>query len=902
MEGWCTLVKGHHTRAKGIGPVPILFVTAGHRAERAFSAFSEIAKGVTVPVQGPFGLLSADSTGRHLVACHWTWLSDLDLPASTQETDGSDKTLATAVASLMRTLQSKEPVADPSRPARIRMSSYVLIDLSENESIDRALRMMKRLRKTDPAHDMAVVALTGRTAASDGELDGVWFESWSQLTARLQDDLLAQKIYLLDGRTAAGTWFERPEQMDRFCGEFLLQHGITCRGPLRQSERRRIRPQENVLNVCGSFGLRTIRLDRPEVIARITQHLVHEDLADLYEEVLSSQRRRHIDKEAQALAERIENIHEEQSRNRATRGQTAIAASQTVAVRDKAVCRAVEDAITRVCGRAPLTSLCYLLECLEPRLLRLLTRQKLLDRRRVRRLAADVVQRRDKGTYEPIRVWLENTKAAWVDRFTPTARARPIVAVSRPAARTAWRVGFLFLTIGLLCLAAALFFQERGFAAAGILLSLAATVLATQPSGWSEHSRTIVPQGCRIDTSVPVVSYRKRAPLSIRGLAISLAALGVVAVTWSLWPNLWTGAMALRTAAAALLAVIGTSIILTGPLEVRTDQAKCQEVPDHLCPPFWTWRAFGLLCLAMGWLILSLKAPSPLQDDALLRWSYHAGGLLCMGIAAILGLTPRVGRVYLIERIPEVPEPLTGGITVTSTDTDLIQSVNAMAQWIERLTLDPRQALLRHGVSDATQGHEVLFDFVAIDWDRQLAQAFRETLRSRTGQSLRDLALEPKAWAQCVMRHLRNPQTCSSDLGVLFTLEVVTVWVNSLSVADLAARLSGYGEKTAHRLGRSTSPNWPAPRTVPDVSISVATVGNAIWDALAPLAQVDGAPLLVRRDWDTRADDVVVLQIVQGLPQGWRGYPALPTQICQSNPDPQDSGPTACSRASSRTS
>ena len=79
-----------------------------------------------------------------------------------------------------------------------------------------------------------------------------------------------------------------------------------------------------------------------------------------------------------------------------------------------------------------------------------------------------------------------------------------------------------------------------------------------------------------------------------------------------------------------------------------------------------------------------------------------------------------------------------------------------MVQWIDRLTLDPRQALLRQGMSDATPGREVLFDLLAADWDRQLAEAFRQTLRSRIGQSLRDLALDPKAWAQCVVRTSRT--------------------------------------------------------------------------------------------------------------------------------------------------
>jgi len=344
---------------------------------------------------------------------------------------------------------------------------------------------------------------------------------------------------------------------------------------------------------------------------------------------------------------------------------------------------------------------------------------------------------------------------------------------------------------------------------------------------------------------------------------------------------------------ATLLAVIGASVILTGPVEVRADQPKREEAPDHLCPPFWTWRAFGLLCLASAWLILCLRAPSLLATDASMRWGCHVSGLLAIGIAAVLALRPRVGRVRLIERIPKVPEPLAGGITIWTRDNDLVREVTAMVQWIDRLTLDPHQALLRRGMPEATQSGEVLFDFLAADWDRQLAEAFRQTLRSRIGQSLRDLAFEPKAWAQCVVRHLQDPRAHGSDLGVLFALEVVKVWVDSLSVADLAACVHVDVERVAHFLGQAASPNWPATRVMPDVRVSVAAVGSALWNALAPLTRTAGPTAVIRRDWDTQTNDVLILHIVQGLTEGWRGYPALPGQPRE--PQRLDTGDSALS-------
>ncbi len=895
-------MRGNDRQAKGIGPVPVLFVTVGRRADQTVAALSQAVQDLTVPVQGPFGLLSVDPGGGRLAVRHWTWLSDFDAPTSSERVDPSSEALPAAVASLVRTLQSKEPVADPSRPGRLRMSSYVLIDLSQPDSVERALHVMKLLRKADPAHDMALVALTGRTAASGCELDEVWFQAWTQLTARLQEELLAQKVYLLDGRNAAGTWFERPEQMDRFCAEFLLLHGVTCRGALRQNERRRISPQENLLNVCGSFGLRVIRLDLPQVIERTAYRLVHEDLRTLYEEVLSDERRRYIDEEAQALAERIEGIYEAEEEACGGEPERSATAAYELAVHNEDACEAIAATAARACGRAPLASLCHLLRCLEPRLRRMLTRQKLMERRQVRHRVAEALREQEERTYQPMRVWLDQCEAGWADRFTPIKEIAPEVSVSRPVGRAAWRFGLVFLATGLAGIAAGLFFQDRIFVFGGALLALAASVLATQPTGWTKHRRAVIPEGRDVDKSAPIVSYRKRASSPVRCLAMVLGMAGIVAVVWSLWPDLWTTGT-WRAGASVLLAVVGLSAIVSGPVQVRSDQPKRQEATGHLSPPFWTWRAFGLLCIASAWSILSLWAPHPLQDDAALRWAGQVGGLLLIGGAAVLGLKPRIGRVRLVERVPKVPEPLTGGISVSIAESDLVREVTAMVQWIGRLRLDPRQGLLRHGMSDSTDSGEVLFDFVTPEWEQQLAEAFRHTLRSRMGQTLRDLALEPRAWAQCVVRHLQDPQAQSPDLGVLFTLEVVKVWIDSLSVVDLAACLDVDEERLSTLLGRSTSPNWPATRAQPDVNISVVAVGSSLWEALAPLNHTGGPSTMVCRDWDGQTEDVLVLEIVQGLSQGWRGYPALPGQRCEQRLlGTIDSTPSSVRRASSQAS
>ena len=189
--------------------------------------------------------------------------------------------MSAIVASLTRHLRSTEPVADPASPGRVRLSSYVVIDLSADEIVACSLELMRVLRRADQGHDMVLLGLTARAAASNPEREEAWFERWKQLLASLQDDPLAQKVYLLDGRDSVGTWLDRPAQLHHLGAEFLLHHGITCRCALRQTERRRVSPRENILNICGSFGIRKIATDLPEVAERVARRLAHEDLADL---------------------------------------------------------------------------------------------------------------------------------------------------------------------------------------------------------------------------------------------------------------------------------------------------------------------------------------------------------------------------------------------------------------------------------------------------------------------------------------------------------------------------------------------------------------------------------------------------------------------------------------------
>jgi hypothetical protein len=286
----------------------------------------------------------------------------------------------------------------------------------------------------------------------------------------------------------------------------------------------------------------------------------------------------------------------------------------------------------------------------------------------------------------------------------------------------------------------------------------------------------------------------------------------------------------------------------------------------------------GVLCLAGGWVVLCHFAPVPARVDTPLQWGCHVGGLVCLLAAAVVGLHPRVGSVRLVEHVPSVPEPLTGGISGPAGDADSIREVAAMTQWIGGLNLEPEQCLLRGKAAEKPWNRDVLFDLMATDWDLQLAQAFRKTLKTRSNQSLRDLAFEPKAWASCVVGYLRNPTAPSADLAVLFASQVVRAWVDSLTLKELVSHLEVDFSRFDRVVARVTSANWPAPRVEPDTGTSVVAMDKAVWDALAPLIEAKGNTAVIPLDAKTSGDGISILRFVQGLRQGWRGFPALPGQ------------------------
>ncbi len=878
MAGGCVGAKNGQKRV--MGPWPTLFVGVGPCAERTLAEFSRLARRLTVRVDGPFGLVLADSCCEDVFQCDWPWGNEFKIPDPSVFRDRSefvgpdDAKLLTILSSLVRRLRSAGPGADPAGPGRLRMGCTVLLDLSDPGVVSSAVRLMRTLRKAEPALDVTVLGLTARTAGTDSSRDIAWFEVWTHLLTELQNEPLAQRVYLLDGSDADKTWFDRPEQLHRLGAEFLLYHGLTCRGLLRQGERARTSLGENMLNVCGSFGCRTIRADLSVVAERIAERVAAEDLAELYRRPMPAGWPESLDEQAQSLVDRIAGLCEKAHLFPGERRDQAGGAASCDAEIDEAIGRTVKH----VCSREPLVSLCHFLRRLEPRLQALLTRQRLWERTRTRWSAMATLRQQEGATYEPMRTWLSRTQTRWTDRFTPEQEEVSYVAVGRPAARRGYWAGLVLLAAGLVAVLAGSLTRERWFVLGGGLLSLAASVLMTLPTGWVRHSRHRVREGQEVSASIPAVLYRKR-PSGRAFLASMLMILaGLAGLTWPLWPEEWTPTTLVWAIVLAVMSGFGVAAIIGCPSQTHPERVSETDAPGHTSPPAWRCRGAGLSCLAMAWVVLSLGIPSPTPPQTVLLWMAHIGGLLLTGVGIGWVLLPRTGRAYLIERVPKMPLPLAGGIGRAIQEPEMGHRIAAMADWIDRLSLAGDPGLSRSRAMPVPRDRETLFDFLAADWEEQLAKAFRLALEKRSGKSLAALALQPGLWTECVAKELQNPRARCYDLTSLLALQAVNAWIESHTLGELLNLVQVDFERFGRLTARMACPHWPTSRAEPEMSVSVIAVARPLWDVLEPLAERADSTPIVPLDWDVRSDAVVVLRVVQGLCEGWRGFPGMPGQ------------------------
>jgi len=247
-----------------------------------------------------------------------------------------------------------------------------------------------------------------------------------------------------------------------------------------------------------------------------------------------------------------------------------------------------------------------------------------------------------------------------------------------------------------------------------------------------------------------------------------------------------------------------------------------------------------------------------------------------VGIGSVL--LPRAGRAYLVERVPKMPLPLTGGIGRPTQDSELARRIAAMADWIARLPLGGDTCAGRSAAGGVPRDRETLFDFLAADWEEQLAKAFRLTLEARSGKSVTALALQPVLWAECITKELQDSHARCHDLTSLFTLQAVNAWIESHTLAELSSFIQVDVERFRGLTCRLASPHWPTSRAEPEMNASVVAVAKPLWEVLEPLVQTSDSAPVVPLDWDIRSDAIVVMRIVQGLAEGWRGFPGMPGQ------------------------
>jgi hypothetical protein len=912
------------------GPMPTLFVGIGPWAQETLAEFFHRAAGLTTPIQGPFGLVLADSQGEGLYAGDWLRVSEVRFPDPTLLRERSElvgreeEKLATLLSPLMRRLHSIEPGVEPAPGGRIRWGAYVVLDVSDAAAAACAVRLMRVLRRVDAAVDTTVLALTGRTAAPSSAGDNQWFETWESLLEQLQDGAFAQRLYLLDGCDADKTWFERPEQLHRLGAEFLFYHGLTCRGLLRQSERARTGADESLLNVCGSFGCRTIPADLSMVAQRIAERVAQEDLADLYTRRVPGGWLTSLHEEARLLVEKIASICARAAESKVPssgtrRDRTAAQPSQNAEIEE-----ALRRTLQRVCSREPLVSLCLFFQLLRPKLARLLSQQRLWDRAQMHRQAIQAFRRQEESTYQPMQTWVGRPQTRWIDRFTPVQPPAPEVAVSRPASRQDYLKGWLILVVGLAAVAAGLSWYSRFLLLTGGLVSLAASVVMTSPVGWARYPRSRLPEGQEIRASAAEVLYRQGVSRRTCLICAALTFAGLAGATWPLGSDPWTWFTGIRAFLVAIFAGTGLALIVEGPRQTRPDRAGdrsdesrpkmpgVQEAPGHVPPPVWRHRAAGLLCLACAWTVVCLGIPSAAAPEPMAYRLMEIAGLAVVAASAGMALRPRMGRAYFVDRMAKAPQPLSGGIGRPFRERELPRLVTALIAWVNRLAVEPDQCLERlraarirpHREGTANPARRAgepgtLLDFVAPDWESQLTQVFRQTIAARAGKPLHTLAVQPALWSECILNQLQEYQErgwsakrdaahagAGGELTSLFALQAVRAWVESLTLAELLSFLHMDLTRFGHLVGRLACPHWPTPRIDPDMNACVIGVGKSLWEALAPLAETPGVPAVTLMDWDASDGKIVILRVVQGLSQGWRGFPGLPGQLHGNVPKP----------------
>jgi len=880
-------VKPINRQSENSSTAPVLFAAIGEYAVQTLAELARLVRQVPIRPNGAFGLVILNHPTRQVFVSDCQQLSDLEIPEVSDASRAANwvnyqqEKLAGSLISLIRKLRLGQAGAAEGFPQRVRVWCYLIADLSEPAAVASAVELTSLLRKADPSLDITGLGLTGRTADSLCQPEKAWFDTWNQLLQHLQNEALLQRFYLIDGRDTDNAWLQTPQQMHRLGAEFLLFHGLSpYRGYLRQNERSRVGFKENFLNFCGSFSCRTLTVDRETVVRRTALILAEEDLADLAAGVVGNQWSETIETKARELADEILHIYLQDNAELKTQNSELNSL-------DHQVDEALQRYISQICAQSrcevscgqPVLSLRRFLYVLRDRLKRLSTGSTIRQRAATRTRLTAILRRQEKETYEPVRQWLGVEGARWSGRYKPQLDQPPSATVSRPPSFRLYALGAVLLATGLLGIASALMAEDRIFAIGGGLLALAASVVMALPTGWAEHVRTLVAEGKSIPDSAPWTAYRRKRPRWSYRAAMALLVPGITAVILALFLPGWTKYESLEPLMwlipAAALASLGL-VALTRPTRPRVPPAPGQEMPGHAAPVRWLRHGIGLSALATAWVVLCLHAPVAASAKVALQWQGLLAGLIMVLLGLGLARWPWTGRVQLIYRIPRNPLPLAALPSVATQESELTAQLNRLLAWLHRFT----ESEISNLRSQVYNSHCTALDAIMTGWDSCLADNLRSDLKARPEKSLRKMAHKGEAWAQCLLQELASPSAESLDLVYAFALHAVRSWVgNDATWHERIAQLQPDPEQFDLLINRIASPHWPATRVKPDMDVSVVAVGETLRPLVSSLPESGLGHHVVPLGPRSDPYAVVVIRIVQGLVEGWRGLPAMPGQI-----------------------
>lgn len=898
---------------------PVVLAAAGPNAIETLRQLPRLAAELSVRVAGPFGLVAAlhdpstgavDSRVFHS-DCHW--LSDLVYPESAQRdrqqspTAQQDEKLRSSLTEMIRRLRVERLNLAPEESMRVRVSCYVLVDLAAAGSAPAALRLATLLRRVDPSMEMTGLALTGRTAESQSGPKDAWFDALCELLKALQDEPLLHRLYILDGVDTNKTWLQTLEDMHNLGARFLLHHGLSpYREHLRRNELTRHDPRESFLDVCGSFCCRMLTSDQAPVARGIAARIAREDLTHLERGFLTEERTGELEKCARELTDRVVGIYRRGSQPSAD----GLNRAEVNAANDQEAIDALKEAIRKVCASTPVLSLRWFLRALRPRLAQLSTSSALASRVEARYRAAEVLDGHREGTYKPVIIWTGIPEATFGPNHGATVPPdwKPQRKISRAADRRLYALGIVLMLAGLVGVGVSLWGFGPAWAMVGGVVACAAPAIMALPCGWQRQPCAVV--GADEQVTGELVHYRRYPPTWASWASAGLLMAGVLVTGFALWSANWPGAeapglMMLRMLAVVLvLAGLCLIVFLSGrgdwpgdtprhehpdggrPSMHRLTHAKAKlRGPEMSAPPAWGWLVPGLACIGVGWALLWFQSPRGI----VVQWEWRFVALVTGLLALLSGISllcwPWTGHGMLYYQLPKGPKPLKPGIAAPLMRGPLASQVSRWNRWIEAM-LAPRGRLASNRLDwPGPRRVGTILDALVRDWDKRLADLFRQHIEEATGTTVAELAEDADAWADCLVGGLVDPAVGLEEPAFLFALHAVSDWLGQNDGAHrLPLEVRPDPEWFESFVTRTCAPRWPTTRAQPEADASVIAVGESLWEILEPLAKPNSRHLLLKVEWQD-PQMLVIIRVIQGLKGGWRGFPALPEKAPPRQPD-----------------